>query len=50
MWHLDVRYYATRDVRDMEQQVGYRSLEWNWPKEAMNMTIGVGIVDGAKVF
>ena len=22
-------YYAMRDVKDMEQQMGYRSLEWN---------------------
>ena len=27
-------HYATRDVKDMGQQKGYRSLEWNWPKEA----------------
>ena len=26
-----------RDVKDMGQQMGYRSLEWNWPKEAMNI-------------
>ena len=25
-------------------------LEWNWPKEAMNIPIGAGIVDGAKLF
>ena len=25
-----------RDVKDMGQQMGYRSLEWNWPKVAMN--------------
>ena len=30
--------------------MGYLRLEWNWPIEAMNITIGVGIVDGAKVF
>ena len=29
-------HYATRDVKDMGQQMGNRSLEWNWPKEAMN--------------
>ena len=28
----------------------YRSLEWNWPKEAMNIPIWAGIVDGAKLF
>ena len=39
-----------RDVKDMGQQMGYRSLEWNWPKEAMNISIGAGIVDGAKLF
>ena len=27
-------HYAMRDVQDMGQQMGYRSLEWNWPKEA----------------
>ena len=39
-----------RDVKDMGQQMGYRSLEWNWPKEAMNRPIWVGIVDGVKLF
>ena len=24
-----------RDVKGMGQQMGYRSLEWNWPKGAM---------------
>ena len=43
-------HYAMRDVKDMGQQMGCRSLEWNWPKEAMNIPIGAGIVDGAKVF
>ena len=38
-----------RDVKDMGQQMGYRSLEWNWPKEAMNRPIWAGIVDGAKL-
>ena len=33
-------HYAVRDVKDMGQQMGYRSLEWNWPKEAMNRPIG----------
>ena len=37
-------HYAMRDVKDMGQQMGYRSLEWNWPKEAMNIPIGAGIV------
>ena len=41
---------AMRDVKDMGQQMGYRSLEWNWPKEAMNRPIWAGIVDGAKLF
>ena len=27
--------YAMRVVKDMGEQMGYRSLEWNWPKEAM---------------
>ena len=39
-----------KDVKDMGQQVSYRSLEWNWPKEVMNLHIGVGIVAGAKMF
>ena len=39
-----------RDVKDMGQQMGYRSLEWNWPKETMNIPIWAGIVDGAKMF
>ena len=29
-------HYAMRDEKDMGQQMGYRSLVWNWPKEAMN--------------
>ena len=32
----------------MGQQMGYRSLEWNWMKEAMNRPIGAGIVDGGE--
>ena len=43
-------HYAMRDVMDMGQQMGYRSLEWNWPKEAINRPIWAGIVDGAKLF
>ena len=39
--------YHMRDVKDMGQQMGYRSLEW---KEAMNIPIWAGIVDGAKLF
>ena len=42
-------HYAMRDMTDMGQQKGYRSLEWNWPK-AVNRPIGAGIVDGAKLF
>ena len=42
--------YAMRDVKDMGQQMGYRSLEWNWPKEAMNRPIWAGILDGANLF
>ena len=42
-----------RDMKDMGQQmvkwVTGRSLEWNWPKEAMNLPIWAGIVDGAKL-
>ena len=43
-------HYAMRDVKDMRQQMGCRSLEWNWPKEAMNIPIGAGIDDGSKLF
>ena len=43
-------HYAVRGVKDLGQQIGYRSLLWNWPKEAMNIPIGAGIVDGAKLF
>ena len=42
-------HYAMRVLKGMGQQVGCRSLEWNWPKEAMNLTIWAGIVDGAKL-
>ena len=45
-WPFILLLYAMRDVKDM----GYRSLEWNWPKEAMNIPIWAGIVDGAKLF
>ena len=34
LWHL--MHYAMRDVKDMGQQMGYHSLEWNWQKEAMS--------------
>ena len=34
-------HYAMRDVKDMGQQMGYRSLEWNWPKEAMTDLFGL---------
>ena len=43
-------HYAMRAVMDMGQQTDYSSLEWNWPKEAMNRPIGAGLVDGAKLF
>ena len=43
-------HYATRHVKEMGLQMGYHSLEWNWPKEAMNRPIGAGIVDGAMLF
>ena len=42
--------FNKRDLKDMGQQMGFRSLEWNWPKEAMNIPIWTGIVDGAKLF
>ena len=32
-----------RDVKDMGQQMGYSSLEWNWPKEAIIIII---IIEG----
>ena len=37
--------FAMRDVKG--QHKGYRSLELNWPNEAMNRPIKGGIVDGA---
>ena len=43
-------HYAMKGVKDMGEQMDYRSLEWNWPKEAMNRSIWAGIVDGAKLF
>ena len=43
-------HYAMRDAKDMGQQMGYRSLEWNWLKEAMNRPIWAGNVDGAKLY
>ena len=48
LWHLDALCYEGRE--DMGQQMGYRSLEWNRPKETMNSPIWAGIVDGAKLF
>ena len=33
-----------------EQQMGNHSLEWNWPKEAMSIPFGAGIVARAKLF
>ena len=36
-------HYAMRDVKDMGQQMGYRSLEWNWPKEAIIIIIIEGL-------
>ena len=32
-------HYDMKDVKDTGQQMGYRSLEWNWLKEAMNRPI-----------
>ena len=46
LWHLESwMHYAKRDVKYMGQQMEYRSLEWNWPKEAINIPIGAGITD-----
>ena len=39
-------YYA---IKDMGQHMGYRSLEWSWPKEAMNRPIRAGTVAGVTV-
>ena len=39
-----------RAVKDMGQQMGYRSLELNWPIEVMNIPIRAGIVDEANLF
>ena len=36
-------HYAMRDVKEMGQQMGYRSLEWNWPKKAMNRPTWAGV-------
>ena len=37
-WLLDALCYEPmRDVKDVGQQISYRSLEWNWPKEALNI-------------
>ena len=49
LWHLDALCYEGCEGQDMVQ-MGYRSLEWNWPKEAMNIPIWAGIGDGAKLF
>ena len=43
-------HYSMRDVKDMGQQMGYHRLEWNWPKEDMNIPIWVGIFEGARLF
>ena len=43
-------YYAMRNMEDMGQQMGYRSLEWNWPKGATNRPIWAGIGGGTKLF
>ena len=39
-----------REVKDMGQHMGYRRLQWNWLKEAMNIPNWAGIVAGAKLF
>ena len=44
---LDALCYE--DMKVMGQKMGHRSLEWNWPKEAMSRPIWAGIVDGAKL-
>ena len=50
MWHLDALCYEGCEGHGTANGLSYRSLEWNWPKEAMNRPIGAGIVDGAKLF
>ena len=36
---MTLMHDATRDVKDMGQLMGCRSLEWNWPTEAINVPI-----------
>ena len=48
--HSELVMNSQVNVKDMGQQMGYRSLEWSWPKEAMNRPIWAVIVDGAKLF
>ena len=56
MWMGRVRGKEEYVVRDVKREgrgtaaMGCRSIEWNWPKEAMNRPIGAGVVAGAKVF
>ena len=35
-----------KDVKDMDQQMGYHILEWSWPKAAMNIptVFGPGVL------
>ena len=49
---VELRTVFYRQIHQIDSKwvMGYRSLEWNWPKEAMNRPIGAGIVDGAKLF
>ena len=44
-WLTSIDEYSIimRDVKDMDQQIAYRSLEWNWPKEAINKPIWAGL-------
>ena len=49
LWHLDALCYEScKGHGTTNSEMG--SLEWNWPKEAMNKPIWTGIVDGAKLF
>ena len=39
-----IMHLCYEGCEDMGQHMGYRSLEWNWPTEAMNRPIGAGVV------
>ena len=43
-------HYAMKYVIIMGPQMGYRSLEWNWPKEATNRPMWARSFAEAKMF